>query len=31
MIYQNKQTGEKYYFDKNGIWDNEGVQHPLIN
>ena len=31
MIYQNKKTKEKYYFDRNGTWDSEGIKHPLIN
>lgn len=30
MIYTNKKTGEYYCFEENGMWDWNGVNHPLI-
>ena len=31
ILYEHKVTGERFYFDKNGIWNQEGIEHPLIN
>jgi hypothetical protein len=30
LIFRDKSTGEMFLFDKQGVWDAEGMSHPLI-
>ena len=31
MIYANVATKEMYVFDKNGIWQDEGINHEALS
>lgn len=30
LVYRNKLTGELYCFDTDGVWDWQGISHPLL-
>lgn len=30
LVFRNTATGELLVFDKDGIWSEEGLKHPLI-
>lgn len=30
LVYRNKATGEIYCFDSDGVWDWQGISHPLL-
>ena len=31
IAYKNKKTGELIYFENDGLWNWEGINHPLLN
>jgi hypothetical protein len=31
MIFRDNSTGEVFFFEKNGVWSEKGIAHPLIN
>ncbi len=31
MMFRNKKTNEKLYFDLNGVWNWEGISHSHLN
>ena len=30
LVFRNAETGEVFVFDKNGIWNEEALKHPLL-
>lgn len=31
MVFRDMQSGEVFVFDKDGIWNEETLNHPLLN
>ncbi|KAL4481412.1 hypothetical protein ABPG72_010565 [Tetrahymena utriculariae] len=31
LIFKDRSTGEFFYFERQGVWDAKGLNHPLLN
>ena len=31
LVFRDTASGEAFVFDKNGIWNKEALEHPLLN
>ena len=31
FVWRDASTGEQFVFDKNGFWNKEALEHPLLN